>query len=351
MSWPNATTPPLAAPAEGGSTGAGPPTGDLLVHREVCRSGTIDEFRVQLNNFFYPARVETHRRTSVLRASLLSAVRLNHITLGFVRFGSEAMVDPGALGAYHVNVPLSGRVASACGSRQTIATVSSGVVFTPREHTVLPWWSEDAAQICIKIAKTAVETELEALLGHPIGHDIRFALALDLATAPAASWLGTLRLMIEELDRPDGLLGRSHHHRDYLEKTLIAGLLHTQPHDYLEELLTPSAPARPRTVKRVIDLIEANPESNYSLTDLARHAGVGARRLQIAFQETLNTTPTGYLRRVKLEHARADLLTGDHGVASTAYRWGFTHPGRFAALYRTTFGEPPSETLRRSRAG
>lgn len=345
MSWRGITNPPLG----GDSPGAGSLVGDLLVHREVCRSGTLDEFRAQLNNFFYPARVETHHHTSVLRTSLLSAVQLNQITLGFVRFGSEALVDPGALGAYHVNVPLSGRVASECGPRQTVATVSSGAVFTPREHTVLPWWSEDSAQVCIKITKVAVETELEALLGHPIGHDIRFALSLDLTTAPAASWLGTLRLMLEELDRPGGLLSQSRHYRDYLEKVLIAGLLHTQPHDYLEELLAPGAPARPRTVKRVIDLIEANPETNFSLTDLARHAGVGARRLQAAFHETLNTSPTDYLRRIKLEHARADLLTGTYGVASTAYRWGFNHPGRFSALYRKKFGESPSETLRRNR--
>lgn len=67
MSWPNTTTAPLPALGADAPTRAGPPTGDLLVHREVCRSGTLDEFRAQLNSFFYPARVETHRHTPVLR--------------------------------------------------------------------------------------------------------------------------------------------------------------------------------------------------------------------------------------------------------------------------------------------
>jgi len=31
-------------------------------------------------------------------------------------------------------------------------------------HTVLPRWSNDAAQTCVKIRKPAVEAELEALL-------------------------------------------------------------------------------------------------------------------------------------------------------------------------------------------
>jgi AraC-like DNA-binding protein len=321
----------------------------LLVHREVCRAGRLDEFRTQLNNYFYPAKVETLGRGAELRTSLLSAVRLEHITLGFVRFGSEAMVDPGALGAYHINVPLTGKVASECGARQSLATPGRGVVFTPREHTVLPWWSADAAQLCIKISKTSVEDELSALLGRPVSGDVRFDLELDLTTPHAASWLATIRLLIEEVDREDGLLDRSCSHREYLERLIIAGLLHTQDHDYLQELLAPAAPARPRTVKRVMDLIESNPEMAYSLSDLARHAGVGARRLQIAFQETLGTTPTAYHRRVKLEHARADLAAGVGSVTAVAYRWGFNHPGRFSTQYASAFGESPSHTLDRAR--
>ncbi|HZZ47897.1 MAG TPA: AraC family transcriptional regulator [Pseudonocardia sp.] len=326
-------------------------TADLLIQREVCREGTLDEFRAQLNSFFYPARVETARRTSVLRTSRLSAARLSNITLGFVRFGSEAMVDPGALGAYHVNIPLAGQIVSECGKRQVVATTTTGAVFTPREHTVLPSWSEDAAQVCVKMNKSAVDAELEALLGRPIGRDVQFGLAFDLTTPAAASWLATLRLVIEELDRPGGLLERSPRHRDYLEKALIAGLLHSQRHDHLEELLSPTPPARPRTVKRVVDLIDAHPELNYPLSDLARHSGVGARRLQAAFQEALDMTPSGYLRKVKLERARADLRSGEaENVATVAYRWGFNHPGRFAALYRRAFGESPAQTLKGARA-
>lgn len=334
------------SPPEG--MGSGPLGSDeVLAHWEVCRSGPLDLIRENLTSYFYPARVETLDSSADLSSSLLSAVRLNHVTLGFLRFGSAAMVDPGALGAYHINVPLSGRVASECGDRQTVAVVGRGAVFTPRDHTVLPWWSDDASQVCIKISKSAVETELEGLLGHPIATDIRFGLPLDLSTAAAVSWLRVIRLLIDEADQPDGLLRSSPAHREYLEKLVISGLLHVQVHNYLDVLLSPQPAARPRVVKRVTDLVEAHPEVNYTLSDLARHAGVGARRLQTAFHEHLRTSPTGYLRKVKLERARADLLAHRDTVTAIAYRWGFNHPGRFSRIYSRTYGELPSQTAQR----
>ena len=33
-------------------------------------------------------------------------------------------------------------------------------------------------------------------------------------------------------------------------------------------------------------------------------------------------------------------------VAAVAYRWGFAHLGRFAAVYRSRFGVTPSEDLK-----
>jgi AraC-like DNA-binding protein len=61
-------------------------------------------------------------------------------------------------------------------------------------------------------------------------------------------------------------------------------------------------------------------------------------------------TPMEYLRRVRLNHAYHDLITADPAtetVTGIAYRWGFTSPSRFAALYRRAYGIAPSRTLRR----
>ena len=57
----------------------------------------------------------------------------------------------------------------------------------------------------------------------------------------------------------------------------------------------------------------------------------------------------GYgIARQLLEPVRA-AATPDDTVASIARRWGFAHPGRFAAAYEAKYGQPPGRTLRAAR--
>lgn len=109
--------------------------------------------------------------------------------------------------------------------------------------------------------------------------------------------------------------------------------------------------AHPRTLRRAIAFIEANPDRDISVSEIAQAASVTARSIQLAFRRYLGTTPTAYLKVVRLHQARRDLLAADPArgdrVMAVAGRWGFTSMSRFAADYRIAFGESPSLTLRR----
>jgi AraC-like DNA-binding protein len=53
-----------------------------------------------------------------------------------------------------------------------------------------------------------------------------------------------------------------------------------------------------------------------------------------------------YLRDVRLARVHDDLFRDEPTtVAAVAYSWGFTHLGRFAALYRARYGVAPSQHL------
>ena len=107
--------------------------------------------------------------------------------------------------------------------------------------------------------------------------------------------------------------------------------------------------ATSRTVERAVAFIETNPDLSIGLADIARAAFVTPRAVQLAFRRHLGTTPTAYLRRVRLERAHDDLADADPAddtVTAIAARWGFTG-SRFASLYRDTYHERPSDTLHR----
>jgi AraC-like DNA-binding protein len=109
--------------------------------------------------------------------------------------------------------------------------------------------------------------------------------------------------------------------------------------------LTPA----PATIRRAVEFIEANAGLGITVSDIARFARLSSRGLQAAFQRHLNTSPAAYLRSYRLGQAHRELIEADprsgQSVAEIAARWGFLHPGRFAAAYREQFGVPPSNTL------
>jgi transcriptional regulator GlxA family with amidase domain len=77
---------------------------------------------------------------------------------------------------------------------------------------------------------------------------------------------------------------------------------------------------------------------------------MSVRGLHAAFQRELGVSPMAHLRRLRLDHARAELLHGSARtmqISDVAMRWGLFHPSRFARQYQDRFGELPSETLRR----
>ncbi|MFD8568980.1 helix-turn-helix transcriptional regulator [Streptomyces sp. NPDC059639] len=107
--------------------------------------------------------------------------------------------------------------------------------------------------------------------------------------------------------------------------------------------------AHSATLRRAVAHIDEHAHEALTVAEIAAAAHVTVRALQYAFRRHLDTTPLAHLRRVRLERAHADLRDADPttGVTVTgiAARWGFYHPGRFATLYRDTYGRPPHHTL------
>jgi AraC-like DNA-binding protein len=131
---------------------------------------------------------------------------------------------------------------------------------------------------------------------------------------------------------------------------LAAGVLAAFPNTALTEpTATDRNDAHPTTLRHALAYIDDHADEPITVADIAAAAHVTVRALQYAFRRHLDTTPLAHLRRVRLAHAHADLLAANPldgtTVTDVAARWGFFHPGRFAALYRGAYGRPPHRTL------
>lgn len=107
--------------------------------------------------------------------------------------------------------------------------------------------------------------------------------------------------------------------------------------------------SHPVLLRRAMAHIDEHAAEDISIGDVASAVYVTPRALQYMFRRHLDSTPMAYLRRVRLDHVHRDLLAGDRAtttVTATAARWGFAHTGRFAVLYRETYGQSPHVTLR-----
>jgi len=106
----------------------------------------------------------------------------------------------------------------------------------------------------------------------------------------------------------------------------------------------------PATVKLAEAYMEANISEPISVSDLLTICDCSRSALHESFRKFRNYTPMEFLARLRLEMIYSKLNNADKGtsVQSIAYACGFSHLGRFSAVYRKHFGELPRETLRRS---
>jgi AraC family ethanolamine operon transcriptional activator len=106
--------------------------------------------------------------------------------------------------------------------------------------------------------------------------------------------------------------------------------------------------SRERLVRRADDCMRACLGRPLSLLDLCRELGVSERTLHYAFQQVRGLSPMAYFKARRLNAVRQELKAAAADTATVheiAQRWGFRHPGEFAAAYRRLFGELPSQTL------
>jgi AraC-like DNA-binding protein len=276
-------------------------------------------------------------------------MQTNLLRLDHGRHSMTADAEAGPSRAVHITRVVSGQLRLAAG-RDTVAVAPGQAVQSGPDAALAVHWSNLRWQV-VRLDAAAVSAAAADLLDVEDPR-VRFALGGPVSPARLRYWQAVVDHLTNVFDVPEiagSPLGRTEAFRMLAGATLSAF-----PNSALEVVSDPHRPGpgtvEPAAVRRALAFIDAHAGESIGLAQIAAAARVGPRGLQLAFRRHRDTTPLEYVRTVRMEGARADLLAADptagDTVAGIALRWGFVHHGHFAADYRRRYGCPPSSTLR-----
>ncbi|QRP49777.1 GlxA family transcriptional regulator [Amycolatopsis sp. FDAARGOS 1241] len=105
------------------------------------------------------------------------------------------------------------------------------------------------------------------------------------------------------------------------------------------------APHTP-ALRKITDLVTANPQGNHSLGELAKHLNMSTRHLTRLFHDELATTPARYVENIRFDLARA-LLDQGHTATQAATLAGFPSYESMRRVFSHKLGISPAAYQRR----
>jgi AraC-like DNA-binding protein len=96
----------------------------------------------------------------------------------------------------------------------------------------------------------------------------------------------------------------------------------------------------------VLKLLRAQPEAAWTVSSLARAAGMSRSAFNSRFRAAVGEPPIGYLTRLRLSRAAGYLSTTSKNVRQVAHLVGYDNEASFSKAFRRAFGRPPGQYRR-----
>lgn len=314
----------------------------------LAASADVDDARARVGEEFCRHQLSPVESCEDFAAQF-NGVRLGKVGLYYLDYGSTVRIDPRELDDFYlVQIPLSGQASIRGGGWEVQSGPRVASILQPGTPVSMQWRTGNR-QLLVHIDSDTLHDRLRRRLGCIPRESIRFDPAMRLDGGIEHAWVRLVRTLVDSVELigcDPGTLAVGE-----LGDAVLNQLLLSQHNNYSERLLAArSGSVVPRPVRRAAELLAAKATAPVSIPDIAEEVGLSVRALQLGFRTHLQTTPTEYLRSLRLRRVHAELADADPTettVADVAMRWGFTHLGRFAASYRSEFGESPASTLRR----
>ena len=162
-----------------------------------------------------------------------------------------------------------------------------------------------------------------------------------------ASRMRLLAMFSEALLNDD--LGNTPEREHELEQAMLGELLQLVSDPACDRGQRQSSSTHSFIVEKCHHLTVSDAVNVPSVIELCERLQVSRRTVQNSFRTVAETTPLNYLRSVRLNGVRRELMSTrapDLSIGDAAANWGFFHLSHFAAEYQELFGELPSQTRR-----
>jgi AraC-like DNA-binding protein len=306
----------------------------------------LDEALAFVNEMYIGARVRPGGGGPGFRHEVIGRVTaLLQVTQFWWTRGVSIDIDPfGYLMSFTVN----GGGVEVTTKRDDAAVARGQVLLCPPGQPMQVTWGDDFAATLFTLPLERVAELAVGQAGVPAA-DFRFTSMRPVSTAMAVLWRQTMSMVAGQLEGPGTLASPLVEEATCAMAAATALMVFPNTTMTLGYVPGPGQ-AAPAALRRAVAFIDGHADQPVTLAQIAAAAGVSGRALQAAFARRYATTPTRYLRRVRLERAHRELQAADPAcgatVAEIARRWGWANPSRFAAAYRQAYGQLPGRTLR-----
>lgn len=125
------------------------------------------------------------------------------------------------------------------------------------------------------------------------------------------------------------------------ERELLWALLNSQQRAMLMQI--GRADSHIAQISRAARFIRTRYAEAIRITTLAKIAGMSVTSFHRHFRAVTSLTPIQYQKQIRLQAARARLVSGMHDVGSVGSTVGYDSPSQFSREYRRMFGHPPGK--------
>jgi len=277
------------------------------------------------------------------------AAALNHCKAGSIdlcrlSYGAEARVlSAGLADIYHLQFILRGHCRYLSGAKSLDLAAGHALVINPEEPIDLVY-SEDCEKFIVRIPAAMFNEVCSEHRWCKPNEYIRFS-QQPYRFEDVDSLLQLLSLLCQEAESGLATPQMLQHYNRVVSTKLMTMLRHDV------RLAEPAAHAP--SFERLAQYVDEHIRDDITPAELARQAHLSLRSLYLLFAKNAMTSPMDYIRRRKLEKVHAELMSPDSllaNVTAIALDYGFNHLGRFADLYKATFGVLPSDSLRSRQA-